>query len=112
MRGEYIIGTMLGYSETPWTNDPTKFNRKIGIMTRQYEDQFGQVQSETVTVDVSYENAASIAQLAEKLKGKEVIVPCITMAKPGGKNGAWLSRFMPKDGAIQLFNAPAQRAAG
>lgn len=105
MRGEFIIGTMLGYSETPWVNDPTKFNRKVGIVTSEYLDQFGQSQTQTVTVDISFEEAAKVAQVAEKLKGKEVIVPCISLAKAGGKNGAWLSRFMPKGSEIRIFNA-------
>ena len=42
LEGQFIAGVMLGYQETPWPTDSTKFNRRVGIKTGTYKDSFGQ----------------------------------------------------------------------
>ncbi len=103
MEGEYIAGTMLGYSETPWKNDANKFNRTVGVMTGQYTDQYGQSHSNTISVDVQFDDAERIKAIAEKTKGSSVMIPVVHVAKAGGKNGAWLSRFIPKGAEIKVL---------
>lgn len=105
MKGEYIAGTMLGYSEKPWANDPTKFNRSIGVCTGEYKDQWGQSHVNTVSVDVQYDDVERVKALAESLKGKEVIFPYVPAARKGGKDGVWLCRFIPKGVEIKVLSA-------
>lgn len=98
--GTLVIGTFKGYSERPWTNDPTKFNRRIGISTGSYTDEFGQQHENTVVIDIQMDDAQRIQSMANDLVGKSVYVPVVFKAKVGGRSGAWESLFMPKGAQI------------
>ncbi|MES9961692.1 MAG: DNA-binding protein [Sedimenticola sp.] len=107
MNGFYLQGEMKGYIEKPWANDPTKFNRQVGIVTRVYDDQWGQKQENVQSVDIPYELADQVKQIANDLIGKTVVLPVVPSARKGGRDGAWLSVFMPKDGTIREVKKPA-----
>ncbi len=108
-KGVFVIGEFLGYKEVPWTSDPRKFNRRIGICTGEGEDQFGQVAKFTTVVDIQQEDVGFIRSIEKDLIGKIVVVPVVYRARKGGKDGAFLSCFMPKKSEIALlqnFNQP------
>ena len=98
--GEFVIGKLLGYSESPWANDPTKFNRRVGIQTGSYQDQFGVQHPNVVSVDVQFDDVPAVASQCQNLNGSYVMVPVITSARKGGRDGAFLGRFMPKKSQI------------
>jgi hypothetical protein len=100
LEGQFICGKLLGYQETPWPTDPTKLNRRIGVLTGTYKDSFGVEHVNSELIDIQYAESAIIQNQCASLVGKHVIVPVITVAKKGGKDGAWLSKFMPKGACI------------
>jgi len=98
--GTYIVGTVKGYSEQPWENKQSGksgMNRRLGIATNTYEDEWGEKHQDIQNIDVQQDSVAHIAAQAEKLKGKKVMIAVVWRAKTGGRNGAWLSCFLPKD---------------
>ena len=99
-KGEFVIGTLVGYSETPWSSDSSRFNRRVRVCTGAYIDGFGQEHPNNVDIDVQFEAAQKIKQQCDNYQGKEVMVPFVPMARKGGRDGAWLARFMPKDSDI------------
>ena len=101
--GVYIVGDLLGYEEVPWSNNPEKFNRRIGLKTGEYEAGFGRSESNIQTVDIQQADVNYILGIVDKLKDKKVIVPVVYRARAGGKNGAFLGCFMPKDSKIQVI---------
>lgn len=103
LKGSFLIGTFVGYSETPWTTDNTKLNRRIGIQTGVFTDQFGQEQTTTESVDIQLSDAERIKNIADDLKGKEVVIPVVYRARKGGRNGAFLSCFMPQGAQLSLL---------
>ncbi len=56
LSGTYVVGHFLGYEEKAWANDATKYNRRIGIKTSEYETSFGQVGSNVQLVDIQSGN--------------------------------------------------------
>jgi len=98
--GVYVFGKMIGYSETPWNNDPNKFNRKIRLQTGAYVDGFGEEIKDYTDVDISMDRAGELKAHAEHMKGKDVSVRVVFKAVKGGRNGAFLNCFMPKDAQI------------
>lgn len=99
--GFQAIGIMNGFQSIPWKNDPSKFNHRL-LLANPYLDGNGFNQTEVISVDVSHEDVQRVQRLADELKGKQVILPCRCEAKKGGKNGAWLSKFLPKGSNIQV----------
>lgn len=109
LEGFYLAGRLEGFSMTPWTNNPEKFNYRVGI-SRSYEDKWGNTTKDVVEVDVSMEAVQVIQKQCEMLKGKDVIVRVVPSARAGGRNGAWLSVYIPKGESIvpqTLAAAPA-----
>lgn len=100
--GFQAVGVMHSFVSEPWSSDNTKFNHKI-ILSNPFLDTNGFQQTEVMTIDISHDDVKRVQQLATELKGKQVITPCICNARKGGKNGAWLSRFMPKGSIIQAL---------
>lgn len=112
MQGTYIIGKLKGYSETEWSSKgKSGKNYRVGIVVRTYKDQFGEDQESVQLVDISAESATRIAVACESLKGKTVQIPVVFKARVGGRDGAWLSCFMPKDGEIKALKPVAAQAA-
>ena len=101
--GFQVVGVMHGFVSEPWTNDHTKFNHKI-ILSNPFLDSNGFQQTEVMNIDVAHDDVHRVQKLANELKGKQVILPCICNARKGGKHGAWLSRFLPKGSLIQSIN--------
>ncbi len=100
LSGTYVVGHFLGYEEKAWANDATKYNRRIGIKTSEYETSFGQVGSNVQLVDIQSQDVDYIKNSINDLDGKLVKVPVVFRARAGGRNGAFLSCFMPKDARI------------
>lgn len=100
--GFQAVGMMHGFVSEPWTNDNTKFNHKV-ILSNPFLDGNGFQQTEVMSIDISHDDVQRVQQLANELKGKQVIIPCNCNARKGGKTGAWLSRFMPKGSSIQAL---------
>lgn len=112
--GTYIIGEFVGYIEKPWPTDATKLNRRIRLVTGRYLDDFGQEQLQTQEVDIQLEDVGTIKHLEADLKGKQVVIPAVFRARKGGRDGAFLSCFMPKGATISFlhnFNRQNLKAA-
>lgn len=101
--GFQAVGIMHGFVSEPWANDNTKFNHKV-ILANPFLDGNGFQQTEVMSIDVAHDDIQRVQQLAESLKGKQVIMPCVCSARKGGKTGAWLSRFMPKGSPIKALS--------
>jgi hypothetical protein len=97
--GFQAVGIMHGFQSEPWRNDPTKFNHRI-LLANPFLDSNGFNQTEVISIDIAHDDVRRVQQLANELKGKQVILPCRCDAKKGGKSGAWLSRFLPKGSMI------------
>jgi len=100
--GFQAVGIMHGFNSEPWRNDSTKFNHRI-LLANPFLDGNGFHQTEVISIDVAHDDVTRVQQLANDLKGKQVILPCRCDAKKGGKSGAWLSRFLPKGSSIQAL---------
>lgn len=95
-QGIKVIGTLRGYAEIPWRNDPSKVNRKIGIAIETV-DSYGCPDSINIDLDVPYGGWQKYQSQAEMLKGKVVEINIGVTAKKGGKTGAWLSYYIVSD---------------
>ena len=102
--GEYVVGVLQELKTEPWRNDPSKVNHKL-IVTNPYNDSYGNPQTEVKTIDVSGESLSYLNDFIAKNKGQRVMIPIRTQAKVGGRNGAWLSRYMPKETEIITLKA-------
>ncbi|MFT5298158.1 MAG: hypothetical protein ACI9YH_004205 [Colwellia sp.] len=100
--GFQAVGIMHGFQSDPWRNDPSKFNHRI-LLANPFLDGNGFQQTEVMSIDIAHDDVHRVQQLANELKGKRVILPCRCDAKKGGKNGAWLSRFLPKGSNIMAL---------
>lgn len=98
--GFHAVGIFHEFKSSPWANDPTKFNHRI-LLANPFQDANGFNQTDVVFIDVSNQDVERIRGLESNFKGKQVIIPCRFEAKKGGKNGAWLSKFLPKGAQIQ-----------
>lgn len=101
--GTFVVGVLLGYDEEEWkskTTGNTGVNRRLGIVTGERETGFGQTTQNVQIVDIMEEVAPLIKARAEELKGKRVMIRTVFRARKGGRDGAWLSAFMPKDADI------------
>jgi len=96
--GTYIVGQLVGYTETPWKSNPDNFNRQLGI-AETYQGRWGDERRVTA-IDVQLDDVQRVKEFAEKNKGKRVSVPVIMNARAKGDR-AWLSIFMPKGAAIE-----------
>lgn len=101
MQGKYIAGVLRGYQEKAWPSDPNKMNRRVCVETGKYTDDFGVDHVTTELIDIQYDDVEKIKKQCDQMKGKKVIMPFIPVAKKGGRDGAWLSQFMPKGGDIK-----------
>jgi hypothetical protein len=109
-KGHYIVGIYLGYKEEPWTKG-NGTNRKIGLQTNEYLDDFEQVVKTTTRVDVSPEHSNYYKSHHDELIGKLVMVPVLAKARAGGKEGAWLSLYQPKNTEISVLTPQGKKAA-
>lgn len=98
--GEYIVGVLKELITEPWSNDSTKFNHRL-ILVSPYIDNYGNNQTDVNRVDVLPDDLQNFKDQVNKFKDKKVIVPCVNRARSGGRKGAWLSKFVPKGSSIQ-----------
>ncbi|MEJ1339151.1 MAG: hypothetical protein RPT95_13600 [Candidatus Sedimenticola sp. (ex Thyasira tokunagai)] len=113
MQGTYLFGIFKGYTESDWASGgKSGVNRRFGIQTGKFEGQWGDTQEQIQSVDVYDDTvAAALANRAPELVGKSVRVRVVFKAKKGGKEGAWLSCFLPRDSDIILNTAKESKAA-
>jgi hypothetical protein len=111
--GHYIIGTFFGYFESEWesANGHKGTNRTVALVTNTYKDQFGRDQEDITSVEVSQDHANYYKSHLEEYKGKQVMLPVVPRAKVGGKNGAWLQFFQPKESEISTLTEPHRKRA-
>jgi hypothetical protein len=96
-QGFFVLGKCVGFAAEQWArNGKSGTNYRLGI-SREYEGHFGQVETDTMQIDVAQDIAQKIEKQVAMLKGQPVAIRVIPSAKVGGKNGAWLSLFAPKD---------------
>ena len=93
--GRYYVGTIQNFESVPWTTDPTKFNHRL-VMINQYDDRYGNSQTQYENFNVHPEDIQRIQTLANSAKGEQVIFAMGAQAKKGGKNGAWLDQYIVK----------------
>ncbi len=101
-KGVYIVGTLKGYSESEWGEENGKHgvNRRIGVTIREYQNDWGETEEVVQTIDVSEEKSRVVKEQVERMKGKLIQVAVVFKARVGGRNGAWLACFMPKESII------------
>ena len=99
--GTFVIGEFNQVKSEPWSTDATKFNHRI-VLNNPYQDQYGNGQVEVITIDVSPEDLPIIQKQSSAIVGKQVMIPVVCQARAGGRNGAWLSRRMPKGSKIMM----------
>lgn len=100
--GNYVVGVLKGFSSVPWKTDPSKFNHRLGVCIGSYQDEWGQDHETIQTIDIQAADIERIKKFAADHSGRVVIVPAVFRARPGGRDGAWMSCFMPKDQEIAL----------
>jgi hypothetical protein len=100
--GTYVVGVVKGFSSQPWTKDPTKFNHRLGLVVGGYQDEWGVDHESIQTVDIQAADVERVKKFAADHLGRAVIVPAVYRARPGGRDGAWISCFMPKEAEITL----------
>jgi len=111
--GVYLYGRCVGFQSEPWSNPQTGAsgtNFTLGI-ARDYQDNWGNQQTDVTRVSVSQDDVARVQELANKFKDKPVEVQIVQLARKGGKNGAWLSTFLPKGGLLALAPTSAELKA-
>jgi hypothetical protein len=112
--GIFIIGVLKGYSESEWSNPQSGksgINRRLGVITSDFTDQWGEVKENVETIEVPQDMAFSVRQQAEKLKGRPVQVSIAIYAHTGGKNGAWAKYVMRRNSEIIGLGAAAATSA-
>ncbi len=77
--GFQAVGIMHGFQSEPWRNDPTKFNHRI-LLANPFLDGNGFQQTEVLSIDIAHDDVQRVQQLANELKGKQVILPCCQLA--------------------------------
>ncbi len=101
--GMYVKGRIKGYQESPWTGPQSSgVNRQLGLVVREYQDRWGDTQESVITVDIHQDRVDEVRTIAEKNRGKDVLIEVVFAARKGGRDGAWLACFMPKEGEIRL----------
>ena len=102
--GFYIVGIFSGTNTRPWKDrqGQERYTHSL-VVSRPYEDQFGNPQTEVNQVEFSTEEQQRINAESGKWAGKKVMIPVVVRARPGGRNGAWSSYYMPKDSKITVL---------
>ncbi len=111
--GIYVKGRIKGYQETPWTGAQSSgVNRQLGLVAREYQDRWGDTQESVITVDIPQERVDEVRAIAEKHQLKDVLIEVVFAARKGGRDGAWLACFMPKEGEIKVVGPqPVDKAS-
>lgn len=108
MQGIYVVGKLQGYSEQDWAKGgKSGKNYRVGVVTHSYTDQFGGERESIQVIDILPERAADVRLACESHKGKVVQVPAVFRARQGGRDGAFLSCFMPKEGELKPLSVKA-----
>jgi hypothetical protein len=109
--GVYIIGQVKGLKSTPWAKDPNKFNHSLGLVTGIYKDEWDNQHENIIKVDIQEADLARVKNLVDGKAGKQVSVPVVGRARPGGKSGAWLSYFLPQGADLVFLGQASVKAA-
>lgn len=108
MQGNYLCGRLLGVQSTPWKNDPSKFNHRIGVAVDTVND-WGEPVTETKTADVQHNDLQRLQSFATANKGKMVAIPvginCRELKRDGVINKAWVSMWVPNGAEVLVFEA-------
>jgi hypothetical protein len=100
--GTFVIGILSQLVTEPWaSNGKSGTNYRLAISSP-YEDRFGNPQTEVTTIDVASDEHARVWGECKELVGKRIAVPCRHTARQGGKTGAWVARFMPKNTSVTV----------
>jgi hypothetical protein len=103
--GTYIIGVYKGYQSKPWSNGTNAgVNHTIKLQTGEYDDGFGEVIPSFQKVEVHEQAALKFQARGNELHGKLISIPVIYRSKKGGRDGHWLSCFMPQESEIQVLS--------
>lgn len=74
-KGLHIVGKFVGTVKKPWANDDSRFNHNVGIIMREWEDDFGDTQSTTVNVEMPYQEEERVTEACKQFsKGDLVMV--------------------------------------
>ncbi len=57
--GYTITGMFKGVVKKPWSNDETKFNYLVGVVTHTYEGQFGDIEENLEAIELPYREEES-----------------------------------------------------
>lgn len=101
INGHCVVGQLLGVkSKTRESGGNTYVNHDLGVLVGSYQDDYGVTHQDVLNVSINKDDLARVSAMVEKHKEKQVIFPVLVNARVGGKNGAWLSTYLPKDAAF------------
>ena len=103
INGVYVVGQLKGFTQTPWTNDPNKFNYSIGVSTSSYVNEWGETNETIQRIDIQSDDVSRVMNFTNENKGSIVQIPVVYRARTGGRSGSWLSCFMPKNSELKLL---------
>ncbi len=94
--GSYIVGTLSGTDTNDWTDrDGQVRQNHYLILAATYQDRFGNPQTEVNRVEFAHTRLAEINKSIGEMAGEKVLVPVRVEARKGGRNGAFITYFLP-----------------
>lgn len=97
MKGLYVFGTFAGLVANPWIQgEKSGVNHRLGVVTSEYQDEYGQPKTETTNINLSKEQYETFKKDQSLFLGKPIFMLVGVRAQKGGREGAWLSYFALK----------------
>lgn len=102
--GKIVIGKYVGYSKTPWTNDPSKFNHRVCLEVGNRTDEFGVVHPENLVMDIDPSDVCKFDDMSNKV----VRVDLAFRMKEARNGNKWLSVWIPKGSDVVEIKTPSE----
>lgn len=111
--GTYLVGRVVGIKERTYTDKTNQLRTaySLGLAVGGYEDQWGQVSEQVQGVDLSTDVVGAVQKMLPDIRDKVVQVKVVFRARKGGRDGAFLTCFMPQDQMPRLLGANNKLAA-
>lgn len=98
--GSIYRGILLGMQSTPWKNDATKFNHKLGISV-QVPNDFGGFDSETKSLEIPGDELPKYQQYCADYTGKMIEVSFIYSLRKW-KDNTFLNEYIPANAIFKI----------
>ena len=88
--GHHIVGVYKGTLSKAWANNANKFNHTVGLVVNEYVDEWGTTQSETLSIDMPYQEEDRVKAECQNLKQGNLVTIRVMVRlvtpKSGGKS--------------------------